>query len=63
MKKKSATHDDFAPVPGNPILVEEDGFDKTIARLLKISPVGIYEIKFSRKLGSKKPPSSRNPSR
>jgi hypothetical protein len=55
MKKKSRAPDDFAPLPKKPILVEEDGFDKTIAQLLKSSPVGIYEIKFSRKRGAKKP--------
>lgn len=53
-KKKALTPDDFAPLPKKPILVQEDGFDKTIARLLKTSKVGIYEIKLSGNLNPSK---------
>ena len=52
-KKKVPKPDDFAPLPKKPVLVEEDGFDKVIGQLLKSSSVGIYEVKFSGKRGSK----------
>jgi hypothetical protein len=39
-RKKVSNPDDFAPLPKKPILVDEDGFDKAIARLLKDSSVG-----------------------
>jgi hypothetical protein len=54
-RKKLPKLDDFAPLPKKAVRVDEDDFDKVIAQLLKISPVGIYEIKSSSKRGSKKP--------
>ena len=44
MKKKLPTPEDFAPLPKKSVLVEEHGFDKKIAQLLKTSSVGITRL-------------------
>ena len=56
-RKKTPKPDDFAPLPKKPVLVDENGFDKAIGKLLKSSSVGIYEIKSSGKRVFKKSPS------
>jgi hypothetical protein len=40
-EEKPPKPDDFAPLPKKAIRVDEDGFDRVIAELLKSSSVGI----------------------
>ena len=44
-RKKIPKPDDFAPLPKKAIRVDEAEFDKVIAKHLRDSKVGIYEIK------------------